>query len=118
MRRTMALRDFLHVQRVTLTTASPSATLSVPLANDFRVGLAGLITDQVVLYRNAAELGTGIADPSDTAALAAASCSQLDAYRTDSGWTPAQPSALRFELTTGSSATVVLEHTSRTRPGA
>lgn len=118
MRRTMALRDYLHVQRVTLTTASPRATLSVPLANDFRLGLAGLVTDQVVIYRNVAELGTGIADSSDTAALSVANCSQLDAYRSDSGWTPAQPSALRVELTAGSSVEVVLEHTSRTRPGA
>lgn len=116
MRRTMALRDYLHVQRVTLTTASPRATLSVPLANDFRIGLAGLVTDQVVIYRNVAELD-GVANPADTAALAASACSQLDSYRPDSGWTPAQPSALRVELTAGTSVTVVLEHTSRIRPG-
>lgn len=118
MRRTMAGRDFLHVKRVTLTTAAPSATVSIPLANDFRVGLAGVLTDEEVLFRNVAELETGIANPADTAALSATNCSQLDAYRPDSGWIPAQSSALRFKLTAGASADVIVEYTSRDLPVA
>ena len=115
MRRTMALRDYFHVERVSLSTASPRATVSMSLANDFRVYLVGDPSDLVVLYRNVKELD-GVADPSDTAALVVNECSQVDQYRSDSGWTPAQPSAIRLELTEGTAADIVVEFTSRTRP--
>jgi hypothetical protein len=116
MRRTMALRDYLQVERVALTSGSPMATVSMPLANDFRLYLTGDPTGVTVLYRNVKELATQGADPTDTAALVVNECSQLDEVRTDSGWCPAQPSALRFELTGGTAASVVVEYTSRTRP--
>ncbi len=115
MRRTMALRDFFQVARVSLTSGSPRATVSMPLANDFRVLLSGDATGVVVLFRNVHELDTGIADPADTAALVESECSQLDETRIDSGWVPAQPSALRLEVTSGE-ADVIVEYTSRTRP--
>ena len=116
MRRTMAGRDFLHTGRVTLSGGSPSATIELPLANDFRLFLLGDPGGIVVLYRNARELGSGIADPTDVSLLVASECSQLDEYRNDSGWCPAQPSAVRLRLTSGTSAEVVYEYTSRTRP--
>ena len=111
----MALRDFFQTARVSLTTEAPSATVSIPLANDFRLLLSGDATGVVVLFRNVHELDTGIADPSDTAALSASECSQLDETRVDTGWVPAQPSAIRLEATAGE-IDVLIEYTSRTRP--
>ena len=116
MRRTMALRDFLQVERVSLSTASPSATVSMPLANDFRLLLVGDPAGLTVLFRGTHELNTGVADPADTGALAAGDCSELSEYRVDTGWIPAQPSGLRLELTVGATADVIVEYTSRTRP--
>jgi hypothetical protein len=116
MRRTMALRDFLQVKRVSLTEDSPSATVVMPLANDFRLLLSGDATGVVVLFRNVHELDTGVADPADTEDLEESECSQLDETRIDSGWIPAQPSALRLEVIMGE-AEVIVEFTSRTRPG-
>ena len=113
MRRTMALRDFLQVERVSLSTASPSATVSMPLANDFRLLLVGDPAGLTVLFRGTHELNTGVADPG---ALAAGDCSELSEYRVDTGWIPAQPSGLRLELTVGAAADVIVEYTSRTRP--
>ena len=115
MRRTMALRDFFQVARVSLTAEEPSATVIMPLANDFRLLLSGDTTGVVVLFRNVHELDTGIADPADTAALSASECSQLDESRVDTGWIPAQPSGVRLEATAGE-IDVIIEYTSRTRP--
>jgi hypothetical protein len=115
MRRTMALRDFFQVARVSLTAGSPSATVLMPLANDFRLLLSGDATGVVVLFRNVHELDTGVADPADTAALSASECSQLDEVRIDTGWIPAQPSGVRLEATDGE-IDVIIEYTSRTRP--
>ena len=115
MRRTMALRDFFQVARVSLTAEEPSATVIMPLANDFRLLLSGDATDVVVLFRNVHELDTGVADPADTAALSASECSQLDEVRIDTGWIPAQPSGVRLEATDGE-IDVIIEYTSRTRP--
>jgi hypothetical protein len=115
MRRTMALRDFFQVARVSLTAGSPSATVLMPLANDFRLLLSGDTTGVVVLFRNVHELDTGVADPADTAALSASECSQLDEVRIDTGWIPAQPSGVRLEATDGE-IDVIIEYTSRTRP--
>ena len=115
MRRTMALRDFFQVARVSLTAEEPSATVLMPLANDFRLLLSGDATDVVVLFRNVHELDTGVADPADTAALSASECSQLDEVRIDTGWIPAQPSGVRLEATDGE-IDVIIEYTSRTRP--
>lgn len=115
MRRTMALRDFFQVARAELTTGSPSATVDMPLANDFRLLLSGDTTGVVVLFRNVHELDTGVADPADTAALSASECSQLDESRVDTGWIPAQPSGVRLEATAGE-IDVIIEYTSRTRP--
>jgi len=56
MRRTMALRDFFQVERVSLSTASPSATVLMPLANDFRLLLVGDPSGLTVLFRNVHEL--------------------------------------------------------------
>lgn len=117
MRRTMAGRDYLHTGRVTLNSGDDSATIQLPLANDFRLFIAGEPAEIVVLYRNARELGSGIADPTDISPLVAAECSQLDEFRNDSGWCPAQPSAIRLKLTSGTAAVIVYEWTSRTRPG-
>ena len=116
MRRTMALRDFFQVARAELTTGSPSATVEMPLANDFRVLLSGDASGVVVHFRNVHELSTGVADPADTAALVESECSQLDENRTDTGWIPAQPSGIRLEVTAGE-IDVIIEYTSRTRPG-
>ena len=116
MRRTMALRDFFQVTRVSLTTASPSATVLMPLANDFRLLLVGDPAGLTVLFRNVQELSTGSPDGGDTAALSASECSELSEYRADGGWIPAQPSGVRLELTLGSAADVIVEYTSRTRP--
>ena len=116
MRRTMALRDFLQVERVALTSGSPTATVSMPLANDFRLLFSGDPSGLTVLFRNVKELANQNADPTDTAALVASECSELSEYRPDSGWIPAQPSGVRLELTGGSAATVIVEFTSRTRP--
>jgi hypothetical protein len=115
MRRTMALRDFFQVARVSLTAEEPSATVIMPLANDFRLLLSGDTTGVVVLFRNVHELDTGIADPADTAALSASECSQLDETRVDTGWIPAQPSGVRLEASAGE-IDVIIEYTSRTRP--
>jgi hypothetical protein len=115
MRRTMALRDFFQVARVSLTAEEPSATVIMPLANDFRLLLSGDATDVVVLFRNVHELDTGVADSADTAALSASECSQLDETRVDTGWIPAQPSGVRLEATAGE-IDVIVEYTSRTRP--
>jgi len=115
MRRTMALRDFFQVTRASLTSGSPSATVLMPLANDFRLLLNGDATGVVVLFRNIHELDTGVADPADTGALSAADCSQLDENRIDTGWIPAQPSGVRLEVTSGE-IDVIIEYTSRTRP--
>lgn len=111
----MALRDYLQVERAALTTGDPRATVLMPLANDFRLLLVGDAAGLVVLFRGVHELNNS-ADPDDTGALSSADCSQLDEYRTDSGWIPAQPSGIRLELTTGSAADVIVEYTSRTRP--
>lgn len=116
MRRTMALRDFLQVERVSLSTASRSATVAMPLANDFRLLLVGDPSGLTVLFRNVHELSGGGADPADTGALAAGDCSEVSEFRPDSGWIPAQSSAVRLELTLGSAADVIVEYTSRTRP--
>lgn len=116
MRRTMALRDYLQVQRVALTSGSPMATVSMPLANDFRLLVSGDPSGLTVLFRNVKELANQNADPTDTAALVASECSELSEYRPDTGWIPAQPSGVRLELTGGSAATVIVEFTSRTRP--
>jgi hypothetical protein len=116
MRRTMALRDFLQVKRVSLSTASPRATVLMPLANDFRLLLVGDPAGLTVLFRGTHELKTGVADPADTGALAAGDCSELSEFRPDSGWIPGQPSGVRLELTVGSAADVIVEYTSRTRP--
>jgi hypothetical protein len=115
MRRTMALRDFFQVARVSLTAEEPLATVLMPLANDFRLLLSGDATGVVVLFRNVHELDTGVADPADTAALSASECSQLDETRIDTGWIPAQPSGVRLEATAGE-IDVIIEYTSRTRP--
>jgi len=112
----MALRDFLQVSRVSLSTGSPNATVLTPLANDFRLLLSGDPTGLGVIFRNVHELDGGTADPADTASLAPASCSEITEHRPDSGWIPAQPSGVRLELTTGAAATVLVEYTSRTRP--
>ena len=117
MRRTMALRDFLQVERVSLSTASPRATVLMPLANDFRLLLVGDPAGLTVLFKNVRELDTGVADPTDTGALVVGKCSELSEYRADSGWIPAQSSGVRLELTVGSAADVIVEYTSRTRPG-
>lgn len=116
MRRTMALRDYFQVERVSLSTASPSADVLMPLANDFRLLLVGDPSGLTVLFRNVHELSTGTADPADTGALAAGDCSELGEFRPDSGWIPAQPSGVRLELTVGSAADIIVEYTSRTRP--
>jgi hypothetical protein len=115
MRRTMALRDFFQVERVSLSTASPSATVLMPLANDFRLLLVGDPAGLTVLFRNVHELSTGSPDGGDTAALSAGECSELSEYRADSGWIPAQPSGVRLEATAGE-IDVIIEYTSRTRP--
>ena len=111
----MALRDFFQVERVSLSTASPSATVLMPLANDFRLLLVGDPSGLTVLFRNVHELSTGSPDAGDTAALSASECSELSEYRADSGWIPAQPSGVRLEATDGE-IDVIIEYTSRTRP--
>jgi hypothetical protein len=68
MRRTMALRDFLQVERVALTSGSPMATVSMPLANDFRLLFSGDPSGLTVLFRNVKELATQGADPTDRGA--------------------------------------------------
>lgn len=115
MRRTMALRDYLQVERASLTTGAASATVLMPLANDFRLLLAGDPSGLTVLFRNVHEV-QGNADPADTAALVSGECSELSEFRPDSGWIPAQPSGVRLELTAGAAADVIVEYTSRTRP--
>lgn len=117
MRRTMALRDYLHVNRLTMTSEADEATVLMPLANDFRVIIRGDLEGVELWFRGVLELN-GNADPSDTAALLSSECSVLDALRPDSGWIPAQPSGVRLQLVEGSEVDVIVEYTSREKPVA
>lgn len=110
----MALRDYLHVDRRTLTAEEDEATVLMPLANDFRVIIRGELEGVELLFRGVLELN-GNADPADTGPLVPSECSVLDSLRTDSGWIPAQPSGLRLQLAAASVAAVdvIVEYTSR-----
>lgn len=112
MRRTMALRDYLHVDRRTLTAEDDEATVLMPLANDFRVLIRGELEGVELWFRGVAELN-GNADPADTVPLLSSESSVLDALRPDSAWIPAQPSGVRLQLVAGDSVDVIVEYTSR-----
>lgn len=114
MRRTMALRDYLHVDRRTLTAEDDTALVLMPLANDFRVLIRGDLEGVELLFRGVAELN-GNADPADTAPLLSSDSSVLDSLRPESGWIPAQPSGVRLQLVAGASVDVIVEYTSRTK---
>ena len=110
----MALRDYLHVNRLTMTSEADEATVLMPLANDFRVLIRGDLEGVELMFRGVAELN-GNADPADTAPLLSSESSVLDSLRPDSGWIPAQPSGVRLQLVAGASVDVIVEYTSRTK---
>ncbi len=116
MRRSIGLRDYLHVSTVTVA-AGADATVLMPLCCMFRVVATTVASGATLLYRGVEELETneGGADPTDTAALDALFCDILSAARADSGWIDAQASGVRVEAVTDS-VTVKVMWTSRLKP--
>jgi hypothetical protein len=116
MRRSIGLRDYLHIETVTVAAAANATTL-MPLACMFRIVATSVASGATLLYRGVAELDTneGGADPSDTAALDADYCDILSETRLDTGWIDAQASGVRVEAVTDA-VTVKVMWTSRLKP--
>jgi len=116
MRRAIGLRDFLHIQTVTLG-AGEDLTVTMPGCVMFRVVCTNVASGATLLYRGVDESAPpgSQALAADTAALSAGDCDILSGSRTDSGWIDAQVSAIRLEAVTDS-VTAKVQWTSRFVP--
>ena len=116
MRRAIGLRDFLHIQTVTLGDGE-DLTVTMPGCVMFRIVCTSVASGATLLYRGVDESAPpgSQALATDTAALVAGDCDILSEDRKDSGWIDAQVSAIRLEAVTDS-VTAKVQWTSRFVP--
>ena len=116
MRRAIGLRDFLHIQTVTLADGE-DLTVTMPGCVMFRVVCTAVASGATLLYRGVDESAPpgSQALAGDTDALVTADCDVLSETRTESGWIDAQVSAIRLEAVTDS-VTAKVQWTSRFVP--
>ena len=116
MRRAIGLRDFLHIQTVTLGDGE-DLTVTMPGCVMFRIVCTSVASGATLLYRGVDESAPpgSQALAADTSALSAGDCDILSGSRTDSGWIDAQVSAIRLEAVTDS-VTAKVQWTSRFVP--
>jgi len=114
MRRSIGIRDYLHIRTYTLTVGTRQ-TVEMVGCNMFKVKCTTVGAGATLLYRGVKEDANGQSDATDTGALNTAFCDILSATMPDSGWVDSQSSALRVEAVVGT-VTMKVMWTSRILP--
>jgi|GEM_PF-6458269 len=98
-------RQYFHAVTTTLDPAGTArVTVEIPECELFRVSISGIAAGATARYRGIHEMQAGGLDPVDSlagTAISAAFSAPLDEANADSGWIPAQPTAIRVVALVG-----------------